>query len=474
MVLRSARLVRKRLTAVLPILLTAVGVAAQTTRQADSLPAVLTTKAGEYNAQRALVSLGVGRQDGVALGDRFWLFNQDSVSGTGVVYLVTDAQSVGRLTFTSKGVAAKQPAAILRGQALTSLRVRMEPDVSIRGRVVRVPPARRTLWVDFGQRSGCRPGDPVVIRRYNVPIARGRLEIADEEVSLAEVRPLVGNAVPEPGDEAAVWPPSGIDDRVRFSSTVLDVSPGREGRMITIVGNAADGLVENRLVDLYRGDRYVGVAAIRQVSDPLSEASMIEPASRGVPEVGDTALVRLKPGDPPKPLTAVIFRVANDYCLLAAGESDGVQMNEKFIVHGPQPGDPEATREIAELTIRTVKVDYSGAYSRSLVADGAQVRVWDMAERRLSSPPPEPRAVGQIIQVHGDSRTLIAGIDPDSGLTGGQVVRWMPPPASERQPGAGVIVYLLKDKAILYVPPAWGVLPEAQGSRVEALPARGE
>ena len=154
---------------------------------------------------------------------------------------------------------------------------------------------------------------------------------------------------------------------MRLSSTVLDVEPSREGPVITIVGTAADGLVENRLVDIFRKGQFLGVAAIRQVHDPLSEALVMESATRSMPEVGDAVLVRLRPGQPPKPLTAVVFKVAGDYCLLAAGESDGVQPNEKFVVSGPVPGNPGAMREVAELTVETVKVDYAGARIRPLV-----------------------------------------------------------------------------------------------------------
>jgi hypothetical protein len=466
----SIGFVRKKLATLLPILLAAVHAAGQTTREAGS-SAVVSTTADQYLAgpDRSLVSLGVGRKDGLAVGDRFWLFSQGGISGTGVIFLVTEAQCVGRLTFTSKQLAAKQPAAVLRAQALPSLRRAMDAEVCIRGRVLRVPPARRTAWLDFGRKSGLQQGDPVLVRRYKIPISRGRLEIVDEEVSLAELHPVVGNATPEPDDEAVIWPASGTDVRVRLNSTVLDVAPGREGRMITIVGTAEDGLVENRLVDLYREGRLIGVAAIRDVDNPISDAVLIDPASRGAPEVGDTALVRLRPGRPPRPLSAVIFRIANDYCLLAAGESDGVQVNEKFVVYGQQPGDPTATREVAELTVRTVKVDYSGAQIRPLVADGTQVKVWDMAERRLAVPVPKRAVVGQISQTHNDSRTLIASLDSGSGLTAGQLLYWVPPQTAEHQPGAGVIVSLADGRAIIYVPPAWGSLPDAQGSRVEAL-----
>jgi len=462
--------VRKRLTTVLPVLFLASTAAAQTTRESDvSLTPVLVTRAGDYNTERQIVSLGVGRDEGVSVGDRFWLFNEDNITGTGSVYLVSATQSVGRLSFTAKGISRKQLAVVLVGASLPALRPQVSPDVVLRSAVVRVPPARRTAWVGFGRTSGLRQGDPVVICRFKIPISRGRLEIVDEEVSLAELQPLVGNALPEPGDEAAIWPPPGVDREVRLDSTILDVAQSREGPMITIVGTAADGLVENRLVDIFRKGQYLGAAAIRQVGDPLSEALVMESASRGTPEVGDTVLVRLRPGQPPRPLTAAVFKVAGDYCLIAAGESDGVQPYEKFVVRGPVPASPGAVREVAELTVEAVKVDYCGARIRPLVGDGTVVRVWDMAERRTTGKRPEWVFAGRIDLTHSQSRTLVALPEPEVTLSGGQVVRWTPPQAASDSAGAAIVICVGKDKIFLYVPPAWGNLAEAAGARIEVL-----
>jgi len=457
--------VREWLATVVPILLLAFTVRGQGARETP----VLVTSSGEYNAERQLVTLGLGRDEGVSVGDHFWLFHQDNITGTGNVYLVSGTQSVGRLTFTGRNIGAKQSAVVLVGASLTALRRQVSSDVALRSRVARVPPARRTAWLDFGRRSGLREGDPVVIRRLNLPISRGQLEIVEEEVSLAELQPLVGNALPEPGDEAEIWPPPGVDLEVRLNSTILDVERSGEGAVITFVGTAADGLVENRLVDIFRKGQFLGVAATREVYEPLSRALVMDPATRGMPEVGDTVLVRLRPGQPPKPLTAVVFKVAGDYCLIAAGESDGVQQNEKFVVRGPIPGGMGGMREVAELTIEAVKVDYSGARIRPLVADGVTVKAWDMAERRTTRKKPEWVYAGRIDLTHAESRTLVATAELDVSLTAGQIVRWTPPQAGAGQAGAAVVTYVGKDKTFLFVPPCWGNLAEAPGARVEIL-----
>ncbi|HPD31061.1 MAG TPA: hypothetical protein PLL20_13780, partial [Phycisphaerae bacterium] len=139
-------------------------------------------------------------------------------------------------------------------------------------------------------------------------------------------------------------------------------------------------------------------------------------------------------------------------------------------VRGPIPGGMGGMREIAELTIEAVKVDYSGARIRPLAADGVTVKAWDMAERRTIHERSEWIYAGRVDLTHTDSRTLVAGAEPDVALTGGQVVRWTPPQATGGQPGAAVVIYVGRDKTFLFVPPCWGNLAEAPGARVE-IPA---
>lgn len=466
----SEGFVKTRFILILAVLMTVVAAAAQTPREAEGPSApVLVTGAEDYNSERQLVTLGVGRDEGVSVGDRFWMFKQDNITGTGSVYLVSATRSVGRLSFTGKGLGGRQSAVVLVSAALPGLRQRLSPGVAIRSTVARVPPARRTAWVGFGRRSGLRQGDPVLIRRLGIPISRGRLEIVDEEVSLAELQPLVGNALPEPGDEVEIWPPPGVGQEVRLSSTILEVATSREGPVITFVGTATDGLVDGRLVDIFRKGQYVGAAVVRQVYDPLSQALVMDSATRSTPEVGDTVLVRLAPGEPSRPLTAAVFKVAADYCLIAAGESDGVQLHEKFVVRGPIPGSPGALREVAELTVETVKVDYAGARIRPLVGDGTVVKAWDMAERRSSLRTQEWLYAGRIDLTHPESRTLVAVAEPEAALSAGQVVRWVPVQGGEARAGGAVVVYVGQDKLFLFVPPAWGNLEEAPGARIETV-----
>jgi len=151
--------------------------------------------------------------------------------------------------------------------------------------------------------------------------------------------------------------------------------------------------------------------------------------------------------------------------LLAAGESDGVQVGEKLVVRRPDPVDASSSRPVAELTVRTVKVDYAGAHIRPLVADGVRVTRWEIAERCLPKRL-EFRPIGTIEKVDFKSRSAVARIDERSAIiTPGQVVRWMP--SGEKPPGAAIVLRCTGARAILYVPPGWGDLRDAPDARVE-------
>jgi len=287
---------RSLITTVL-IALATIGGNAQAAR-GPALPPVLATTVLERAADQAIVALAAGRDAGVALDDKFWVFDDASIAGTGTIYFVTPTQSVGRLDDSGGRITAGQPAAVLREAALSELRDQLGPGVTVRGRLLRVPPGRRTAWISIARQAGLRQGDQILVRRSGIPIARGGVEILQGNAALATLRPLVGNALPEPGDSAELWPAPAAHRQARLNSSVLKVEPGDEGSIVTIVGTAADGLEDGRLVDLYRRGKYVGVASVVAVSDPLSDARVIQAASPETPEVGDVAMVRARGGGP--------------------------------------------------------------------------------------------------------------------------------------------------------------------------------
>jgi len=117
--------------------------------------------------------------------------------------------------------------------------------------------------------------------------------------------------------------------------------------VITFPARRLTGLIDSRLVDIFAGS-VPRRAVIRQVYDPLSQALVwklpLEACQRWVTR----CWFALTPGQPPKSLTAVVFKVARGLLLIAAGESDGVQPYEKFVGSRAVPGSPGALREVAD------------------------------------------------------------------------------------------------------------------------------
>lgn len=424
--------------------------------------------------QRRTVAIGLGREAGVGVGDPFWIVSDSRVYGRGTVFLLTDAACVGRLSSSPVEAPEARTALIVRRSGLAALRDQLPEPVTLRGELTRLPPGRRSGWLNLGRTTGLRIEDPVLVRRDGIPIARGRIALLEDETALTTLQPLVGNALPQSGDAIELWPGPAFRRDGRLNTAVLAVQAHSEGALITLAGTAEDGLAIGRLVDLHRGDDYVGVAAVTEIGEPLSVAQMIESASRQAPLVGDTAVVRPSPTPPLKPLSAAVFRVASDqYCLVAAGESDGVALGDKFVVRRPDSRRPTGLLEIAELTVKTVKVEHCGADVKPLGDAENKLTTWDFAER-VGLPFVRWQEIGVVKQVDKKAQSAILDLEAASGPIRGQLVRWLPAvqeqtgaSGGKRTAGAAIVIHLMPNQAMLYVPTGWGSPGQLEHARVE-------
>lgn len=442
-------------------------------------PTVVETTVIDAVADRSLTALAAGRAAGIALGDPFWLFKDAQLTASGHVQMLDDRGAAG----TTDGLAAgspRQSAAILCRSSLVRHIEHLPPEVTVRGRIARVAPGRRSGWLNLGADAGLQPGDRLLIRRsvsthFDLPLARGKIELVRDESALAVFDPIVGNALPQPNDTAEIWP-SPSDRRLgRVESTVLEVKPSdREELILTLAGTAADGLEVGRLVDLFRGRDYVGHATVVQIREANSLARTVRAGQKQPPQPGDRAWVRPPPGPPPRPLSTAIFQIDpspdGDVALLAAGDTDGLQVGEEFLVRHQDAGDPRIRRDVAILTIRKVNEDFATAQVQPVSADGERVQQWDLAERRRP-PSPDWREVGIVQQVSLKSRAAAITLEPGLAAGPGTVVRWIPEPApadqARRPAGAAMIIHRSQDEAILYVPPGWGQVDYLANARIE-------
>ncbi|UCD27735.1 MAG: hypothetical protein JSV03_11585 [Planctomycetota bacterium] len=415
--------------------------------------ALLEVEVVKYIDDQATLVFNMGQNTGVSVGDHFWLSDDTNTVAFGSILFVTESDSVGRLYDAQVNVAAGDKAILLREQTVSVLRDGIPEGVTIQGLVLRDLPWRRMAWLDIGRKAGLKPDDTVLVRRKGIPIARGLVKILKKDSSLISLSPLVGNALPQIGDSAELWPSPADSRWGRINSAVLEVKPGTECALITIVGTKEDGLSQGRLVDLFRADRYVGVATLEAISNPLSFARIIEASSAMLPAEGDLALVRSTPELKSRPLSAAIFRIEGNYCLLAAGEVDGVQVGDVFKVRKKDPAGAGLWQDVAELTVKTVKVDYAGADIRLLNEKDYKVELWDMAER------PVPmlgriRPIGIIEHVQREHRWAVGSVGAKIKLNTPTVIRWISD--DNRYYGAAIVIHRIGGQVTIYVPPGWG------------------
>jgi hypothetical protein len=426
---------------------------------------LLVAEVVKYEEQQSVLTFNVGGND-VAVGDRFWVAGVGETIGAGKILFVADGESFGRLADPAVKVAPGAKVTLFRERAAAEYRDRLGKWVTIKGHVLRGSPWQKMAWLDIGSRAGLKLTNTVLIRRKGIPIARGRVKILEKDKSLTDLVPLVGNALARTGDAAELWPAPCFRRWGMVNSAVLEVEDHPEGALVTMVGNASDGLVKGRLVDLFRDGGYVGVAAVTETSGLLSYARMIEAASFTKPAEGDTALVRPPPKLKDVPLSAAVFRVEGDYSLLAAGETDGIRVEDKFIVRRQDINDAATWHYVAELTVKTTKVDYSGANIRLINPDAHKLELWDMAERRGPGLH-NYRTIGIVEQVEADNRWAVGGVEAGSDIKPGTIIRCV---SDKNQPCAGaVVIRHMTDRVILHIPPGWGAMKDLLHARLEVV-----
>jgi hypothetical protein len=303
-------------------------------------------------------------------------------------------------------------------------------------------------------------GDTLMVRRrlmmdnqpVLMPIARGRIQLLEDETSLMGLDPLVGNAVTEMDDVVELWPAPGQARLGRVNSSILTIKRDREGDILTIAGSQEDGFAPDRMIDVWRGTRFVGVATVSETGALPSKARMNHVQSLETPREGDTAILRAPSGPPLPPLIAPIYRIEESYCLVAAGEADGVQRGEKMLVMRPDANEADSIAAF-EITIEKVEISFSGGNVRQLDPVAKKLRVWEMAERKK---PPWPRwnSAGIVSAVDASARVVLADIDPKCGVKPGDLLELVPGPQSPI--AAAVVLWRTADRCIATLPDGWG------------------
>ncbi len=426
-----------------------------------------------------VVVLEAGRQAGLAPGDRVAVVDGEDITSVitaGEIVSIEDAKATARLadrlpvTIEAEGATTRSAstrtaavpdphfhAFVVPAQAVIRGKHAMPTETTITATAASVGPGHRQVWLDAGRAAGFEEGDTVWIRRDGFPIACGRIVEVLDRTALVQPRPLVTNAIPDIGDQVELWPSAAMKRTGRPETVVMDVAPNEEGATLTLAGARRDGLKPERPMELFDGDRYVGLAGITTSSDRLCLARSLRAFCATQPTVGLRAVGRPTATRPSAPLAARLFDVRQNYVLISAGNSDGVAIGQTFAV-------VQGGKTVARLEVRVVEMDFAGADVLPS-EDGqppAELKKWDLAVREPR--PPEPAApIGSTTAVWRSGEWAAAVVRDSPGPIEPETVLRI----ATSPPTAAIVVHAAGSRLLLYIPPGWGRGPLAPGQRIE-------
>lgn len=392
-----------------------------------------------------VVSLEKRPDERVEVGDLVVGRSGEHEAWIGQVDAVADLQSSARIGGPGQLPSSGSMAAIIPRNTAGRLREILPAETTLWAWVDRIAPGGKTAWIDGGGDDGFRSGDRLLAVRAGIPIARLELTQVYSRAALAACLPLAANATIVEGDRARLWPSPADRLTDRLQSHVLHVRSTRGGDEIWICGERRDGLALGQTWEIRRGGKYVDLATVRSFSGHFAIASPSTAFSATRAKSGDAAIRRLESDIFSGRVPLRVFRVEDRYCLLNAGEREGIEVGMPLVLEG----GPQART----LTVDTVKADYCGASlsSSAATSNPGPIRQWEAA-LPVRLPEPDP------------TRGVVASVNKDKGVV---TVDWRQG-HSEMQPGdwvrvgssppaAGLVVLVDEHGCILFVPDCWGL-----------------
>jgi hypothetical protein len=426
----------------------------------------------DSSPEHGIVALHGGHDANIQVGDPVWILSEHQPPAGGTTFFVSDQRSACRLHASIESpFAARSAAIIVRRQYISELQSEIPIGLTISGQITATLPEQGQAWINLGKFSGLRVTNNILIRRKQIPIARGEIIKLEDEKALLSLQPLVRNAQPRAEDTAELWPAPGNVRLHNINTYIITVRSADDGHTEIIVpGTADDGFAENSFANVFRNGRYVGTLLIEQIADPLSLGRWMEPLSRVKPEQGDRVVLRPPSDTLAYPLSAAVFQIdEGGYCMVATGEKDDIKHGETFVIRQPVPDHPGLWQDIAALNITKVNVDYSAGYVHPLRSESPTVEPWDIADR-LKAPSYAYQVLGEVSAILPGTRSaLVDGAE----LEAGQIARWVTAEdkvdTSMQYMGIGLIVAEKAMGAIMYVPPGWGDASLLPYARVDQL-----
>jgi len=461
------------------------------------------------HAERRIVTFSRDPADAVKLDDRIVFLADDGSVALGRVFALDDRHFAAKMDPgplpAPEDFVARLPAGID-----TLLRPWLPDGTSLWCRVDAAVTASTAVWLDRGANSGFRTGDRLFALRRDLPVARVEINRVYPDAALAAMTPLVADASLIPGDWARLWPaPADAVDGLQ-SIRVLNARPSEHGLEVWIPADRRDGLALGDRWEIRRDGAYIDLVEVVEFRHRFAIARGGQAFARERVQVGDEA-VRRRPAAIAAGRCAMrVFRVEGDYCLLNAGENEGLVEGRTVNIMNPDGGS-------SEWIIETVKIDYAGARAgvRSIgstddVSGGATsatsrpvgtsqpadanrtvasrpaatqsttrpakpVPIQPWAAAYLAPPPPTRPALGRIARLlDGASLGLVEWRNETDPPPPGTVLRLEPPtagPASRPNrihtaappPAAALVVVSGKQRAVVYIPAATHTIDVASG-----------
>jgi hypothetical protein len=369
-------------------------------------------------------------------------------------------------------------AVFIPGDLGRRLRAQLPETARLWGRILAVDDETKRCRLSLKPEDGFQTGDRLLALRNDYPIARVDLRRLDADLAEADYVPLVANAHPEAGDQVRLAQTPQARRSGRLHARILRVEDIGSDQEVWFPLEDDAGVRSGDCWIAREGGDYVGVLRLREFRGPFAVGVTINAAGRRPLRVGDVVWRRV-PRDVREGRTPLqIFRVEGDYCLLNAGEEDGV-------THGARLSVYRRGMLIGRVVISTVKVDFCGARLESQILVEASgdtdehlrlsannvsdtvfpiLAVGDDAYLADGQPLPEP--LGFVADVRQGLGTVKVGLS--SGRTSvceGDVLEIVGDPWS----AVGIVIAATGEEAVLFVPPFCQPGPIVVGSPVRAV-----
>lgn len=385
------------------------------------------------------------------LGDRVIFLRQGQLLAEGPVGIRTESDIAVQINARAQPLNSTDQALWLPADLAARYRHALPAAITLRGRLQSIGPGRANGWVNIGHNQGLAIDHLLIVLHDQIEIAVARVAALDADRAFVTLQPIVADLTPQPGAEVRLWPAPAVAKAGLLTSHVLHADSASNEPLITIAGGAETGLELGDQIEIRRANDYIGLGRIIRADEQLAQVRMTDAFTRLPPMQGDRAVQRGNRTDLAADLpgqSGRIFRIEGDYCLINLGEQNGIERGDRLaVVH--------RGAKVAELIVKTVKVDYCGANFNRQPPE--IISAWDevFLEPFRTSPHIQ---MGTTERVTGSGQCRqVALTEFAPNLTPGRILLLGPAAVADEDSfeAAALVLHVAGKRAILWTPDAW-------------------